>query len=404
MSQTREPFAPEPIPRREEQYLDRVIDPSLAPVDLDHLAGIDRIRTPALVIGIQNVDHNLSTAIGLMGSPNRWRPHVKAARLRWTMRKMVEHGISCFKCATTLDLVVLGQLGVKDVLIAYPLVGPTATRVGELAATWPRMRISALVDRVEALQEWPHRRVEAFLDLDVGMHRTGVPIDDIEGALRVAEAVSQAGVPLRGLHSYDGHLDHVDPAERASKVRGSLDKLCELVEAFSREGLSFEEIITSGSTTWRLALAHGGLASTGALHRVSPGAIVYGDLTSLAANVDAGLVPAAGVISRVISAPLTGSVTCDAGHKAVSSDDGIPTCAIVGRPDLIPQRPSEEHLVVECMTTRRPPIGDVLLLVPRHVCTTVNNFNQALLVDRDRVVALETVSARGREPPIGGNR
>jgi D-serine deaminase-like pyridoxal phosphate-dependent protein len=73
----------------------------------------------------------------------------------------------------------------------------------------------------------------------------------------------------------------------------------------------------------------------------------------------------------------------------------------VGHPELTPLKPSEEHLPMEVQAGfPAPAIGEKLYLVPRHVCPTVNNFDQALIVDEGRVVAVEPVSARGHEHPL----
>ena len=95
-------------------------------------------------------------------------------------------------------------------------------------------------------------------------------------------------------------------------------------------------------------------------------------------------------------------LTCDAGHKAVSADAGVPTCVVIGHPDLVPLKPSEEHLPVEVTNgARRPEIGETLYLVPRHVCPTVNNFDDALIVETNQVIAVERVTARGHESHVG---
>jgi hypothetical protein len=49
---------------------------------------------------------------------------------------------------------------------------------------------------------------------------------------------------------------------------------------------------------------------------------------------------------------------------------------------------------------RRPQIGEALYLLPRHVCSTVNNFDSALLVRGGQIASVEKVSARGREAPL----
>jgi D-serine deaminase-like pyridoxal phosphate-dependent protein len=138
------------------------------------------------------------------------------------------------------------------------------------------------------------------------------------------------------------------------------------------------------------------------VHRVSPGTIVYGDATSLAQLPgDYGYRPAALVVARVVSRPRAGTVTCDAGHKTVSADAGVPTCVVLGHPELTPLSPSEEHLPFSVAEgARGPQIGEILHLLPRHVCPTVNNFDWALLVRRGQIEAVEKVSARGRETPL----
>jgi len=103
----------------------------------------------------------------------------------------------------------------------------------------------------------------------------------------------------------------------------------------------------------------------------------------------------------VVSHPHVDLITCDAGHKTVSADAGVPTCAVVGHPELMPLSPSEEHLPMAVKgEAARPQIGDLLYLLPRHVCPTVNNFDCALLVRDGQIESVEQVSARGREAPL----
>jgi D-serine deaminase-like pyridoxal phosphate-dependent protein len=114
-----------------------------------------------------------------------------------------------------------------------------------------------------------------------------------------------------------------------------------------------------------------------------------------------GYVPAVVVLSTVISHPAPNIFTCDAGHKSVSADAGVPTCEIVGWPGLKPLKPSEEHLPVDASITGRvPAIGSQLYLIPRHICPTVNNFDEALIVIGGEVRGIQRISARGHESPL----
>jgi D-serine deaminase-like pyridoxal phosphate-dependent protein len=114
-----------------------------------------------------------------------------------------------------------------------------------------------------------------------------------------------------------------------------------------------------------------------------------------------GYRPAALVLSRVVSTSVAGRVACDAGHKAVSVDAGVPNCVVLGWEGLVPLHPSEEHLPISVAAgAATPALGEILYLVPKHVCPTVNNFSQALIVEDGEVAGVEAVSARGREGPI----
>ncbi len=114
-----------------------------------------------------------------------------------------------------------------------------------------------------------------------------------------------------------------------------------------------------------------------------------------------GYRPAALVLTTVVSHPSAQRLTCDAGHKAVSADAGVPTCNVIGHADYAPNKPSEEHLPIDIPAgTAVPALGEQLYLVPRHVCPTVNNFNDALLIENGQIIGTETVTARGRETPL----
>ena len=72
------------------------------------------------------------------------------------------------------------------------------------------------------------------------------------------------------------------------------------------------------------------------MHRVSPGTLVYNDLTSLdQLSAIPGLRPAALVVASVVSHPKPGRFTCDAGQRAFPP---TPVCQLrcAGSPGLDP--------------------------------------------------------------------
>jgi D-serine deaminase-like pyridoxal phosphate-dependent protein len=349
------------------------------------------------VIDAQAVDANIeATLSALGGNAHRWRPHIKTAKLAWTIERLLAHGVTAFKCATTRELQALVDAGATDVLFAMPVMEASAARLAEIAAQHPALALSALTDAAAMLDRWP-AGVGLTIDLDVGMHRTGLEVDDHDSVLALAVEALERGIALAGLHAYDGHLGPLAPAERRSAVHAALDRVAAVAERLIDAGIPTPLISTSGSLTFIDAVEHEGLARLGVPHQVSPGTVVYFDLTSeRCLGRDLGYRAAAQVVARVISSPREGWITCDAGHKAVSADAGIPTCAVAGRPDLEPEIPSEEHLPIHG-TARLPALGDLLALVPRHVCPTVNLFDSAILLDADRSPRVIPVTARGHE-------
>jgi D-serine deaminase-like pyridoxal phosphate-dependent protein len=355
------------------------------------------LSTPSLLIYAEMIEANISAALRMMnGDASRWRPHLKTAKLGYTMRRLVARGVKTAKCATTLELLAAIESGMEDVVVAFPLMGPNAARVREIAAAHPERRISTLVEGVDQLDEWRGSAVGVFVDLNPGMNRTGMAEDHFEEVRGFIDQVQKAGLRFCGLHHYDGHIKNTDPSAVAV-AREGYSRLVELIEYLKRSGIEVREVITSGTPAMPHALSFAPFGEGAFVHRVSPGTIVYNDRSSLKELPDYGFVPAALVLSTVVSHPLENRVTCDAGHKAVSADAGVPTCDVMGWPGLMGLKPSEEHLPIEVRSGETPSRGELLYLLPAHVCPTVNNFDKAVLVRGGKVEGVVPVTARGRE-------
>ena len=358
------------------------------------------ILTPALVIYPSLVTANINATIRrLGGDPDRWRPHVKTAKLGFVMKQLMDSGIRNFKAATTLELLTLCELGAGDVLMAYPAAGYCRNRVAQLATQYPDTSVSFLVDSIEAALSWKNKAVGWFVDINSGMNRTGIPEKD------AVKAVATLGrhESFRGLHYYDGHIHGPDLRANEIAATEGYARLVEIIHQLRQCGIEVPEVITSGTPTFGAAFDYSPLRTCGSAHRTSPGTVVYCDVNSLAElPAESGYVPAALVLSTVVSKPSDDIVTCDAGHKSISADAGMPTCAVLGHPEFEPQAPSEEHLTIRINGGACPNVGDQLYLVPRHVCPTINNFDEALLIRSGAIVGIERVSARGRESPRVG--
>ena len=367
------------------------------------LSGIEEVLTPALLVYPNFIASNIERTLALLDEDaTRWRVHIKTAKLAYTLRVLIERGIRNFKCATTLELLVACQSGAGDVLLAYPSTGANARRTREIAEQFPEVRISVLAENDEQIRQWSGSRVGVFLDINPGMNRTGIEQGSSQQVLSLVRAIGNAALEFRGLHYYDGQYGALDERARTEAAHRGYDSLLKLTAEIERDGVPVPEVITAGTATLFSSLSYEAFRGKGFIHRVSPGTLVYCDATSLSQIPrEYGYRPAVLVLTRLVSRPQVGTVTCDAGHKAVSADAGVPTCLVVGHPELRPLSPSEEHLPLALeQGTAGLGVGEALYLLPRHVCPTVNNFDCALLVADGRMQSVEKVSARGREAPL----
>lgn len=358
------------------------------------------LMSPALIIYMDCVRQNIQSVLRAAGGdPERWRPHVKTTKIPEVWAELVRAGVRNFKCATTREAELLlhtldteGEHG--DVLLAYPLIGPALRRLGDIADHYPGSRVSVLCEDADLLVEVP-RQLSIFVDVNPGMDRTGVRMVDDHLIHSIAQA---AGERLRGLHYYDGHLHDENLADRRSRIHSGYESLLQLHAALLREGHAVGEIITAGTPAFLNALEFWSTHTPGGTqHRVSPGTVVFHDARSEEENPDLQLVPAALVFARVVSRPTPQIATCDAGSKAIAAEAGSPVARVLGRPRLEALTPNEEHLPLRITGGRPPERGDELLLIPMHVCPTVNLADEAVLIEEGQPWRVVPVAARGHE-------
>jgi len=378
-------------------------------VDAPSTRDLDQWLTPALVLDLDAVEHNIAAMLARVGDPSRWRPHLKTVKQAVVIDLLLDRGVRQFKVATPDELALALSRADRserepsiDVLLAHPQSQPGFSFTRALARAHPRARVQWLADspaHLDQLAAWtdaPELAVQ--LDVDLGMGRTGTPVREWLAWTRsssASSAWSRSSLTFSGLHGYEGHLRWTERAE----AHAGYDALIELAQALEGSGrASGLEIVTSGTHAFEHALTHPGLAAGPWRHQVSPGTIVLSDLRSRAAAESLGLRQAAFVAARVISVG-AGRVTLDAGSKSITPDGDPPVCAVLDHPELTPLRASEEHLPCRVDAEFGAPaleLGALVWLVPDHVCTTVNLHREALWLRGDRLV--------GRGPVISGHR
>lgn len=381
--------------------------------DLARVALLDRalasaatpLLTPALVIDLDVVDANIAAVLAVSGSADRWRPHVKTVKQGVVVDALLDAGVRRMKCATLAELDLLlaraDARGVAiDVLFAYPVSVAIAPMLVQ-RARGPH-RIAALADAPDHLAALASSvpELELWLDVDVGMHRTGTAPDPWHDWIPARPASAR----IAGLHGYEGHLGW----DERTAAFATYDALVDLAESLG----DVAAIHTSGSHGFAHALAHPGLGGGSWRHEIGCGTLVLSDVASDAPAAAIGVQPAAFVATRVVARPGTDRITLDAGSKAIAPDRPPPSCRVLAHPELRAGKPSEEHLpmIVEHGAIAGPEgrednlARDALVwLVPDHVCTTVNLYREAIYVRGDRLVGTGPIEAAGRPGPWYGS-
>jgi D-serine deaminase-like pyridoxal phosphate-dependent protein len=357
------------------------------------------LLTPALLFLPGVIQANIARVVELAGGPARLRPHVKTHKTAEVVKLQLAAGVTKHKCATVAEAEVLAAAGAPDVLLAYPVVGPTGKRLAALARQFPDTQFSALVDSdagldgLAAAAELAGRPLGFLVDLNVGQDRTGIRPG--EAAMQLYRRAAMLGLTPEGLHAYDGHHRHPDPAERSAAVRAGFARVVEMREALERwYGMAVPRIVAGGTPTFPVYAAMRDVPGL----ECSPGTYVLHDHGYGTGVPDlTGLRPAAVLATRVVSKPTPTRVTFDLGTKAVASDP--PLARRVHLLDAPPHElvaHNEEHLVIETPEPDRYAIGDVVYAVPGHVCPSVALHRTAVLVESGKVAGEWTVTARDR--------
>lgn len=354
----------------------------------------EAVASPALLVYPDRIERNIRRMLEVAGGPERLFPHVKTHKLPEIVRLQQAAGIRKFKCATVAEAEMVAECGAERALLAYQPVGPNVGRLLELVARYPRTRIAALVDNPDSLDTIAAAArargvvVELLVDLDVGMHRTGIAPGE-EAAALFRKLAATAGVAAGGLHAYDGHIHDHDVAVRDARARTAFAAVMELRERLRAERLPVPRVIAGGTPTFPF---HAQMGEA----ECSPGTCLLMDASYATLMPGSGFEVAAIVVARVVSKPGGNRLCLDLGHKAIASENPHPRVHFPELAEAVAVGHSEEHLVLETARAGEFAVGDVLYGIPRHICPTVALHAKVTVVRNGRAEEPWRVVARDR--------
>jgi D-serine deaminase-like pyridoxal phosphate-dependent protein len=354
------------------------------------------IPTPAIVVEAATVRRNLARLANYASANSLGlRPHTKTHKSAMLARMQIDHGAIGLTVAKAGEAQVMGKV-CGDILMAYPAVDPArCTALAELARDHV---IRVGIDSIEAAQSLASAAaaqnvtIGLLIDLDVGLHRTGVqsPRDAVE---LVGQAQRLKGVRVDGIMFYPGHIK--DGSETALRMLGEVNAIVsEAVELFKKTGIDTK--VVSGGSTPTAYLSHVVKSMT----EFRPGTYIFYDMTGVRGGYAQIEDCAARVAATVVSTAVPDQFIMDCGSKTLTNDlcSTAPQSGhgmVLEYPHATIVKLTEEHAQVECKGTR-PKVGERVTVIPNHICPCINLQDRLYWRDGDNPLEPIPVDARGK--------
>jgi D-serine deaminase-like pyridoxal phosphate-dependent protein len=280
----------------------------------------------------------------------------------------------------------MADAGFEEILISYNILGEE--KIARLAALMGKTNMIVCVDNpvsIAAAAEAAARAGDALpvlIECDTGRKRAGV--ETPAEAIALARMISERnGLDFSGFLLYP-------PETAIPQTQRFLDEALAGVRA---AGLN-PPIVSSGGTP---NIANLGKIAGATEHRA--GTYVFNDRMMMACGAasldDCALHVVATVVSR--AGPDRGIV--DAGSKTLTSDIGglDGHGLILEHPQARIAKFAEEHGFLDLAACNdRPEVGDVVRIIPNHVCVVVNMMERLITTRGNEIVGEIPVAARGR--------
>jgi D-serine deaminase-like pyridoxal phosphate-dependent protein len=358
------------------------------------------LNTLVLVIDLDALTRNIAAMAAFARAKRiRLRPHAKTHKSPEIAKRQMAAGATGICCAKLGEAEVMADHGVTSGLhITSPVVSRPA--IGRLIDLNERTEdLMCVVDSVETVQALgaaaTGKPLGVLIDLDPGMHRTGVTSP--EAALSVFQALrAQPSLRYRGVQCYCGAQQHiVDFAARRTAMQDRAVFIRSVIDTLTQAG-GAPDIVTGGGTG-----SHRIDVDLGLFTELQVGSYVFMDSQYLACDLtgddaSAPFETALMVDSQVVSANTPGMVTIDAGIKAFSTDAEPPLVVAGAEEGARYAFMGDEHGALILGRGRTMAIGDIVTLAAPHCDPTVNLYDTYHVVQGDTLRALWPVAGRGR--------
>lgn len=348
---------------------------------------IENFGTPCAVVDLDRVESNIAKAQAICDAAHvANRPHIKTHKSPLLARMQLDAGAQGITCQKLGEAEVMANEGINDIVVATNLLG--ASRSGRLASLQKRVALKVCADSAVTLAEYSRaarsagRAIDVLVECDTGQLRAGV--ETPHEALKLAQIIKDdAMLNFAGLLYYPS----INTWHQTQVFHD------ELVQGLTNIGLEAKIVSTGGTPN----LVNVGKLNGATEHRA--GTCIFNDRMMIAAGVATLNDCAFEVYTSVVSRAGSERGILDAGSKTFTSDTGglEGFGYIIEHPDAVINKFSEEHGFLDLSKCQvKPVVGDIVRVVPNHVCVSVNMFEQLIAVRDNTIEKVIPVAARGK--------
>jgi D-serine deaminase-like pyridoxal phosphate-dependent protein len=357
---------------------------------------IDSLPTPCLILDRAIVRRNVQRMTDrLKRAGIQLRPHLKTAKSIEIARMATAAFDGRITVSTLVEARYFATGGFRDILYGVGIVPSKLAAVAALRREGVNLHIvtdNLPVAHAIAAAAREGATFSAFIEIDSGAGRAGLPFPDLPGLVEIGRVLSDApGVELAGVMTHGGHSYHENTPEGIARV-AEQERLAVVTaaEALRAAGLSCP-IVSAGSTPTAM---HG--RRFDGLTEMRPGVFMFNDLDQAGiGSCSTGDIALSVMASVIGHYPHRNQLLIDAGALALSKDvsaqEFMPKAGygfIKDAPvrDLAVVACSQEHGFVESgepLPYAALPIGSKVRVWPNHACITAAAYDRYHVVDSE---------------------
>jgi 3-hydroxy-D-aspartate aldolase len=358
------------------------------------------LATPALVLDLDAMEHNVKAMARLCKQAGlSLRPHAKTHKSIEIARRQIAAGAVGISVATLREAAVMVGAAIPGVLLTTPVVGAVkigvlSTLVGKSEGLMVAVDNPANVAALEAALDGSGKTLAVLVDVDIGMHRTGIP--DIAGAVSLIRRVhASKSLSYAGVQCYSGRVQHIPRAHHRARVYGKqLEHLKAVLNAAGKAGFTTGIVSGGGTGTFDIDRRKG-LFTECQCGSYAVMDTEYGDVQLFAAGPHP-FKAALTVQCMVVSDNHPGSPTIDGGFKCFSMDGPIPRPARGAPPGAVYEYFGDEFGKLKlARKTDALTLGAKIEFVAPHCDPTINLHDYFHCVRGNMLVDIWPVDARG---------